>query len=71
MKIKNAFQWHRQQSAIPGPIEIPAGAPVEYTAGVYWVEPSFFPKDSIQQHDALHYGCRVDPDNVDQPCTKV
>jgi len=64
MSVKAAFQWNRSCSCIPGAIDIPAGAPVEQKAGGYYVSPSFF-DDAIVKHDAVHYGCRVDPNNVD------
>ena len=69
MKVKNAFQWNRSCSCIPGGIEIPAGTPIEYQnihggGGGYWVDPSFFQDDSVK-HDAVYYGCRVAPENVD------
>jgi len=66
MKVKRAFLWHRTCSCIPGPINIAAGAPVEFRAindGEYWVDPSYF-TDSIIKHDSVHYGCRVAPNNV-------
>jgi hypothetical protein len=69
MKVKNAFQWQRSFSAA-GPIEIPAGAPVEWSAKnqQHYVKPSFFSKQGqiIAAHDATHYGCRVAKDNVDE-----
>jgi hypothetical protein len=65
MKVKTTFQWTRTCSAIPGPINVPAGAPVEVRDGVYWVKPDHFFSDLIVYHDAVHYGCRVQPDNVE------
>lgn len=66
MTVKNAFQWIRNFSA-GGPIDIPAGAPVEWHAEnkAYYVQPAFF-SGAIERHDAVHYGCRVEPDNVNQ-----
>lgn len=64
MKVKKAFVWNRTCSCIPGGIEIPAGAPVGIQNKEYWVHPNFF-QDAIVKHDAIHYGCRVAPDNVD------
>lgn len=65
MKTKEAFSWERVFSA-GGSIEVPAGAPVEYHAGnkTYYVQPRFF-NSIILQHDAIHYGCRVDPSNIE------
>jgi hypothetical protein len=66
LKVKNAFEWHRPYSAIPGPITIPAGAPVEWNEKNKWfyVKPSFF--NGIVRHDAIYYGCRVDNNNVEE-----
>lgn len=65
MKTKKSFLWHRSYSAFPGDIEIPAGTPVQYFRGQWWVHPIQFPAGSIEQHDALHYGCRVESNNVE------
>lgn len=56
--------WERQFSAT-GAVVVPAGAPVEFIKenSQHYVKPSFF-DDKILRHDAAHYGCRVDPDNV-------
>ncbi len=66
MKVKKAFQWRRRFSAIPGPIDIPAGAPVHKSKGLFWLVPSFFDakSQSVEHSDAEHYGCEVAPDNV-------
>ena len=67
MKVKNAFKWGRSYSAIPGPIDIPAGAPVEWNEKnkCFYVIPSYFDGNGILKHDAVHYWCRVEPDNVE------
>jgi len=65
MKVKNAFHWTRSCSCVPGGIDISAGAPVELHKGTYYVSPSHF-SDSIVRHDAIHYGCIVMPDNVEE-----
>jgi hypothetical protein len=65
MKVtKHAITWERNFSAT-GAVVVPAGAPVEFIErdNQYFVQPSFF-DDKILRHDAAHYGCRVDPDNV-------
>ena len=66
MKTKAAFTWPRGFSST-GPLEVPAGAPVEWHEAnkCFYVKPSFF-EGAILQHDAEHYGCRVDADNVIQ-----
>jgi len=66
VKTKSAFKWIRTCSADPLPVEIPAGAPVEYSKKTYWVVPSFFKDNAILRHDAKYYGCRVEPDNVEK-----
>jgi hypothetical protein len=67
MKVQYAFKWIRNFSADPDPIEIPAGAPVEYSFKnkQHYIKPEFFKANSILYHDATHYGCRVDEDNVE------
>lgn len=65
MTVKTSFKWRRPCSCIPWPIEIPAGAPVEKRNGLYWVKPYHF-SDMIVRHDAVHYGCLVSPDNVQE-----
>ena len=65
LKVKNSFQWERSYSAIPYPVEIPEGAPVQEDAtGTYWLDPSYFQGKPIEQTDATYYGCRIDPANV-------
>jgi len=65
MKTIRPITWTRTFSA-GGPIEIPAGAPVEWHPKnkCYYIAPRYF-SGSIEHHDAVHYGCRVEPDNVD------
>jgi hypothetical protein len=65
MKTKESFSWARTFSST-GSIEVPAGAPVEYNAinKAYYVKPTYF-SNLIHQHDAIHYGCRVDPANIE------
>jgi hypothetical protein len=44
------------------PFTIPEGTlvkPIRGEPGKYWVDPSVFPKDSIERHDAVYYGLRV------------
>jgi len=66
MKTKHDFEWHRPYSAIPESIIIPAGAPVHKKDNTFFVDPSFFAFSSIERHDAIHYGCCVSPDNVEE-----
>jgi len=61
---RNNFEWVRLQSAIPCSITIPSNSPVELIDGRYFVSPSIFPKDSIEHHDAVHYGIHVSENNV-------
>jgi len=67
MKVKKAFNWERNFSA-GGPVLIPSGAPVETQQKqgktYYYVVPSYF--SGILEHDATYYGCRVDPENVEE-----
>jgi hypothetical protein len=65
MKVKRAFKWVRVFSTDPEPVDIPAGAPVEYR-GIFYVKPEFFADNAILKHDATFYGCRVDSDNVEE-----
>jgi hypothetical protein len=54
-------------SAIPdNKITIPKGTPVNYSkeCGCFFVNPSIFPVNSIDWHDAIYYGYRVDKENV-------
>lgn len=67
MKTKSAFIWGRHftgHSVALAGIEIPAGAEVEKKDGVFYVKPSFFKSGTIEHHDAVHYGCKVNPENV-------
>ena len=67
MKTKNAFIWGRHftgHSVKVAGIEIPEGAPVELKDGTYFVKPSFFKSGTIEHHDAVYHGCRVNPENV-------
>lgn len=72
LRTKRVITWNRSYSAIPGPIVIPAGAPViqgpaaDGTPDLYWVKPAFFKDDALVRHDATTHGCRVDPDNVEE-----
>lgn len=65
MRTKEAFQWKRIFSA-GGSVEVPAGVLVDYHAQnkCYYVRPSEF-SNTILQHDAIYYGCRVDPANIE------
>ena len=64
METKHAMVWERKFSAT-GHVIVPAGAPVEFSEmnNQHYIRPSFF-DDKILRHDAVHYGCRVKPDNV-------
>jgi hypothetical protein len=71
MKVKKAFVWHRNFSSIET-VDVPAGAPVHWHEEnkCHYVTASFFHVPgtqgvSITEHDAIYYGCRVAPDNVD------
>lgn len=67
MKTKNSFVWERHftgHSVALAGIEIPAGAKVEKKDGVFYVVPSFFKAGTIEHHDAVYYGCKVNPENV-------
>lgn len=57
MRVKRAFTWKG--------VQVNVGAPIEKANGTYFVKPSYFEKNSIAQHDATYYGCRVQPDNVE------
>jgi len=50
-----------------GSVTVPAGARTTSASAhggdFRWVDPSIFHKDSIEYHDAEHYGIRVYPDN--------
>lgn len=65
--VKNSFT-HRYGHG--GTVEVPAGArierPVSGEPGVFWVDPSLFPKGSLERHDATYYGIRVPRDNVEE-----
>jgi hypothetical protein len=65
MKTKQALLW-RRACTLEGSIEVPAGTPVEYCVknNHFYIRPSFF-EDAILRHDAMHYGCTVEPDNVE------
>jgi hypothetical protein len=72
MKVKSAFVWHRNFSSIET-VDVPAGAPVHWHEEnkFHYVTASFFHVPgtqgvSITEHDAIHYGCRVAPDNVEE-----
>ena len=67
MKVKKAFTWHRSFSALPDAVEVPAGATAHFSkkCDCFFVDPGNFPEGSIEKHDAIHYGCRVDPDNLE------
>jgi len=73
LRTKRAIQWHRSYSALPGAIEIPAGAPVikgpaaDGSSDHYWLDPSFFAKEAcIERSDAAIHGCEIDADNVEE-----
>ena len=71
-RTKRAIQWYRSYSVIPGPIDIPSGAPVvkapaaDGTPGLFWIDDKFFKDDCILRHDAATHGCRVYPENVEE-----
>jgi hypothetical protein len=65
MIVKQAFT-HRYGHG--GTVEVPAGARTTKAFGATsfrWVDPSIFPKGSIERHDAEHYGIRVPLDNIE------
>lgn len=50
-------------------VEVPAGARTvkAFDTDAYrWVDPSVFPENSIEHHDADYYGIRVFPDNLQE-----
>jgi hypothetical protein len=64
--VKQAFT-HRYGHG--GTVEVPAGARTEKPIGpanFRWVDPSIFPKGSIDRHDAEHYGIPVPFDNIEE-----
>lgn len=66
--VKRDFTWSRSFASGPASVrevKIKAGAPVEKKNGDYFVKPSYFSGDSLLQHDATYYGCRVAKDNID------
>ena len=69
-KTLREFNWIRLYSAIPGGIIIPGGTEVELIEDQYFVKPCFFPKNSVERHDAEYYGCRIDKNNVGVYTTK-
>ena len=76
MRTKRAFVWTRTCSCLPPEftkVIIPSGAPVQYNEDnkAYYIEPGFFKNDAIVLHDATYYGCRVDPDNVEEVHNEV
>lgn len=66
MKTKREIKWRRVFSAIPGDITIPAGSPVVKEGTSFWVNSNIFKGKPIERHDAIYYGIRVDPDNVEK-----
>lgn len=64
--VKNSFEWTRPFSAMPGTVHIEAGAHVELEDGRFYVSAAHFASKGmlIETHDASHYGCLVQPDNV-------
>lgn len=64
-RVKNAFTYKFSHG---GTVEVPAGARLTrnpFERDCWWVDPSTFPSESLDWHDADHYGIRVYPDNVD------
>lgn len=51
-------------SVLQDEIKIPAGSPVEFIRGEYFISPSIF--TGIDAHDAIYYGFRVDISNVEK-----
>lgn len=51
-----------------GSVTVPAGARTTSASvhgeGFRWVDPSVFERNSIEYHDADHYGIRVYPTNL-------
>jgi hypothetical protein len=68
MKTLRPIEWYRAHSCIPGPVMVPAGAPVDLDTkdNQHYVSAGFFRSRGmlIEAHDATFYGCRVSPDNV-------
>lgn len=64
--VKNAFTYTYGHG---GTVEVPAGARTQsaeaHGGGFRWVDPTTFPKGSIERHDAEHYGIRVPLDNIE------
>jgi hypothetical protein len=61
--VKRTFRYRFGHGA---EVTVPAGARLErnHWDGGYWVDPSSFPRDSIERHDADHYGIRVPDTNA-------
>jgi hypothetical protein len=52
--------------AIPNiKVLIPKGSPVDLINDTYFVNPVMFGSQSIDFHDAVHYGFRIDKDNIE------
>lgn len=65
-RVKQAFTYTYSHG---GKINVPANAKTQ-SASVHgesfrWVDPATYPKNSIERHDAEHYGIRVYPDNIE------
>lgn len=52
-----------------GKVNVPANARTQSATaqggGFRWVDPATYPANSIERHDAEHYGIRVYPDNIE------
>ena len=67
MKTKRDLEFTRPYSALPKEaaiVRVKAGAAVEKRYGVYYVVPSYFPKGSMEEHDATHRGFEVHKDDI-------
>lgn len=69
MIVKQSFTHTFGHGRTAYQVEVPAGARTERIVGDNehrWVDPSIFPRGSIERHDADHYGIRVPIDNTEE-----
>jgi len=63
-RVKKAFVWIYGHG---GKVTVPANAITQPATGhsgeFRWVDPETYPENSIERHDAEHYGIRVYRDN--------
>ena len=57
--------WNIEPVEFKG-ITVPSGTACEWNTKCqcYFVKPKFFAKNSMARHDAVHYGCRVETNNI-------